>query len=447
MSYLDSGFDNNLIRTNEYDLNNSSLLEAIASNGAIPATEITNALVGANVLNANNALIGDIINDNLNTATKEILGAFTFGASGAINIATDADNGLWLSPTGILAKKASVTTFALEADGDATFGGALTAVTGTLGALTIASGGNIKMGKTAYTDDTNAGFWLGDVSGTYKLNIGSSSTKYLHYDGTDLTFFGGTITGSKFQTTVPAAGTGEAVVIEGGTAKYIKLYYNADLVGYIKGYTTEGAEVTYVNVEAVSGRFMKLKNSYIEFDGDIACHADNHNNCGKWDRRWHEVWTEDLQVDDIQCNDSFSGCGSISGCAYVEINLMSDEQVAERKEDVKKGKTKKNYTGFELGDVLCYGSKGLKLSDHDTAFCVTAVAGKLGEPVVVGAEPIKVVGKVAINQFLVSSSIKGVARAWDNSHGEPPRGTVIAQSMEFKMDNEIKLIKAMIRKF
>jgi hypothetical protein len=58
------------------------------------------------------------------------------------------------------------------------------AAAGTLGALTIASGGNIKFGKTAYTDDTNAGLWLGDVSGVAKLNIGSSATKYLHYDGT-----------------------------------------------------------------------------------------------------------------------------------------------------------------------------------------------------------------------------------------------------------------------
>jgi hypothetical protein len=62
------------------------------------------------------------------------------------------------------------------------------------------TGGSIRYGKTAYTDDTNAGYWLGNVSGVAKLNIGASSTKYFHYDGTDLIILGGTITGSTIQT-------------------------------------------------------------------------------------------------------------------------------------------------------------------------------------------------------------------------------------------------------
>lgn len=76
-----------------------------------------------------------------------------------------------------------------------TFRGTLAAVSGTFGSLIVGDSGNIALGKTAYTDDTHAGFWLGDVSGTGKFNIGSSSTKYFHYDGTDLSIMGGTISG------------------------------------------------------------------------------------------------------------------------------------------------------------------------------------------------------------------------------------------------------------
>lgn len=62
--------------------------------------------------------------------------------------------------------------------------GTLYAVTGTLGALTIASGGHIKQGQTAY--DTGKGFWFGDVSGTPKMSIGDSAADKMIWDGTSL---------------------------------------------------------------------------------------------------------------------------------------------------------------------------------------------------------------------------------------------------------------------
>lgn len=109
-----------------------------------------------------------------------------------------------------------------------TFSGSLSANTGTLGAITITTGGNIKYGKTAYTDDTNAGFWLGDVSGTAKLNIGSSATKYFHYDGTDVTMLGGTITGGVVQT----ATTGYRIKLNGSNGN-IELLSNDTVKGFI----------------------------------------------------------------------------------------------------------------------------------------------------------------------------------------------------------------------
>jgi len=92
----------------------------------------------ADAINASGNLITDIINARLDTSAKQILDAFTFGTSGAIQMITDANNGLWLSPNGILGKKAGATTFAINTSGDATFAGTLSAAIGTLGKITSA---------------------------------------------------------------------------------------------------------------------------------------------------------------------------------------------------------------------------------------------------------------------------------------------------------------------
>lgn len=59
---------------------------------------------------------GHFIDDALDTATKQILGEFTFGASGALKIATDENNGVFISPTGILQKVNGETIIALYSD-------------------------------------------------------------------------------------------------------------------------------------------------------------------------------------------------------------------------------------------------------------------------------------------------------------------------------------------
>lgn len=107
--------------------------------------------------------------------------------------------------------------------------GALVATSASItGNLTIGTGNSVASGKTAYTDDTNAGFWLGNVTGTAKFNIGSSSTKYFHYDGTDITMLGGTITGGTIQT----AATGYRLKLNGGNAS-LECLSNDTVLGYI----------------------------------------------------------------------------------------------------------------------------------------------------------------------------------------------------------------------
>ena len=151
----------------------------------------------ASAINSDGNLVKEVINTKLDTSAEQILADFTFGESGAIKMITDEDNGLWISPTGILAKKSGNTTLTITNTGNATFAGTLSAAAGTLGTITLTSGGHIKLGQTAY--NTGTGFWLGDDSGTAKLSIGSS-TKNITWDGSNLKVQGGTITGSTLTT-------------------------------------------------------------------------------------------------------------------------------------------------------------------------------------------------------------------------------------------------------
>lgn len=68
-----------------------------------------------------------LISDTLNTQTAQILGEYTFNASGAIKIANDSNNGMWISPSGILGKKSGSTVFALDNGGNLTLKGTLLA--------------------------------------------------------------------------------------------------------------------------------------------------------------------------------------------------------------------------------------------------------------------------------------------------------------------------------
>ncbi len=427
MSYLDSGFDNNLIRNDYPDTESvadSSLISEILTAGALPISAVSNALVSAEALDAQ---------------AKQILGDFSFGASGAISIITDADNGLWISPTGILAKKAGVNTFAIEIDGDATFGGNLVAATGTLGALTIASGGNIKLGKTAYTDDTNAGFFLGDVSGVSKLNIGSSATKYLHYDGTDITMLGGTLIGN-YKTKTPASGVGSSVVITGGTNEMIHFYYEATETATIKGYTTEGSEITYLDIAAASGRHIRLKNSNIEIDGDLLPHEDENHNCGQSGTKWNNIYAQVLWQ-----ADSTDGSRHCYDFAYIEKGLISEKLL---KTVAKKNKGLSNTNGFipklklpfKQGTVLKWTGKGLKENEKESDFAI-AIASEKGLPIVLGAEPVRVIGKAKIGDFIIPSNKKGCAMACRYEGLAEP----IGRCLENKNDTKERLIKVMIK--
>jgi hypothetical protein len=200
MSYLDSGFNENLIRkgysgVEDNGIDNSTLLAEIAAGGEIPTSEVTDSLVSAGITDTDKNVIVDMINDNLDTQSKEILGSFVFGTSGALAMNTDADNGLWISPTGILAKKAGVATVTITNAGDATFKGTIAAgsiisasinasliTTGVLNADLITAG--TLTGRTVQTAAAGQRTRMTSAQGVQFMN-GESQRGYMLLDGSD----------------------------------------------------------------------------------------------------------------------------------------------------------------------------------------------------------------------------------------------------------------------
>lgn len=313
----------------------------------------------------------------------------------------------------------------------------------------ILSGGTIKYGKTSFIDSVNAGYIV-DSNGFY---MGSASdAKYIKYDkdaGT-ITIRGtlnaedivaGIITGRTLRTAAPAAGVGSSVVIVGGTNEMVHFYYNATETATIKGYTTEGSEQTYLELRAASGRSIKLKDSMIEIDGDLHPDGNETQSMGTAAKKWDNVYCNQLWQQD----DAGAGGGNVYDFAYVEKGLIG-EKVLKAARIKSKGLQKTNgfipslKLPFRLGTVLKWTSRGLRESKKETDF-VIAIADKNGLPIVLGAEPVRIIGKAKIGDFIVPSDKKGCAKAVDNYIGNGS----IGRCLENKKDNRERQIKVMIK--
>ncbi len=155
----------------------------------------------SDAINTAGNFVNDVINTNLDTSAKTILGDFTFGVSGALQIGTyesGVSGDIKISPAGIIGRNsAGNNTFTLDGTtGNATFAGILAATGGTFGAITggsitLDTSGFIRAGQTAY--NTGTGFWMGwDSSGggSYKFSLGNPAGDYLYYDGTNVVIKG-----------------------------------------------------------------------------------------------------------------------------------------------------------------------------------------------------------------------------------------------------------------
>lgn len=91
---------------------------------------------------------------------------------------------------------------------------------------------------------------------------------------------------------VVGSSTGESVLIN-GSAGNISLQYDGAATGTIDGYTTEGAETSYIRIIASgSGRSIKLKDSFIEINGDLRPATDIGYSLGNAGLRWNDVYAK-----------------------------------------------------------------------------------------------------------------------------------------------------------
>jgi len=119
--------------------------------------------------------------------------------------------------------------------------------------------------------------------------------------------------------------------------------------------------------------------------------------------------------------------------AIVEANIQTEEEA--------NGLT---ISRFSRGDLLCWDNGRLEKCSENASILVIAVADENGKPIVLGAEPVKVVGPVHPGDLLVSSDVPGYAIAWSQiGEGTPPVGVVIAKALE-TFDGGQGMIKAMI---
>lgn len=229
-------------------------------------------------INDQGQVISDLINSKLNTQTKQILDGFTFGASGAIKIITDSNNGIWISPTGILGKKAGATTFALDNSGNATFSGTLSAASGTLGTITSAT-------ITAGTFQT--------ATGGQRVIISGSNNSIKFYDNTGT--FQGELYGS--------SSYGGIIAVNG----------NLGVTGFLD--VTGNASIYKLYIDAGSG-------------AGIEPSWNNSITLGSSSYRWNNVYSQNGNFAGTLVSQSLSVASDISGSnLYLSYFTLGGEEI------------------------------------------------------------------------------------------------------------------------
>ncbi|EKE25864.1 MAG: hypothetical protein ACD_5C00016G0013 [uncultured bacterium] len=372
----------------------------------------------ASSIDANGNFVKQLISSSLDTQSKLILGEFTFSGSGALAIKTDASNGLWISPTGILAKKAGATTFAIDSAGNATFSGTISAATMNGGSI---NGGTIT-GAYIQTAATGARVILSGtqilfyVDGDYKGSIApDTANSMLYSSASNHLFFGAGGAGLATLNT-------DGLTMHGGRSLYLQ--------GGQKIKFSDGPEIVDVGYA-------------LQFNTDLIPSSDEGRNCGTAARKWNEV-----RADKFWQSSNTNGSRQVHDFAYIEMGLLDP---AFLKKIQKKNKGMQMANGymeglvlpFKKGTVLKWGNKGLMASIQKSDFAV-AIADEHGLPIVLGAEPVRVIGRAKIGDAIVPSDVKGLACAIGIGEVMPGQ-SVIGRCLVNKTSSRESLTMVMIK--
>jgi hypothetical protein len=164
-------------------------------------------------------------------------------------------------------------------------------------------------------------------------------------------------------------------------------------------------------------------------------HVTNHRDSGNLDFWFYQNgagWTRPATLDRAG---NLQVSGKITQGAIVERNLQT---VAEQ--------ASASIERFQQGDVLCWDPENQQLTKcaQDASPLVVAVADIDGKPIIMGVEPVRVVGPVSPGDLLVASETPGYAVAWSRDHeGYPPPGVILAKALDTQGSGD-GLVKAMI---
>lgn len=152
--------------------------------GGSPAQSVSEwAAAGANAYAQIPGLSAEIGKRLQKDANDTISGRIALQSQFALLVG-DANNGVWMGSGGIFMVQGGVVKASLPISGNATFAGQLLAAFGSFGSITVAPGGSISSGQTAF--HTGVGWWFGLDNGVPKFSIGYPGVASLRWDGTQL---------------------------------------------------------------------------------------------------------------------------------------------------------------------------------------------------------------------------------------------------------------------
>ena len=221
------------------------------SGPAIDLDVVTNstatAAAAAALATANNKL-SKIGADNLQ-------GPISLNTSDSILVGTTTD-GVSIGNTGIIGRKAGVTTFSVANTGDAIFAGALSAATGTFsGSLSAATGtfsGSLSAATGTFAGSLSAatGSFTGNITGAANINITGSG------------IFGGATSSGGFGTFAVVANSGYSA--NGGIIGYSNIAFNGAIMGRGSGsawggyFATTGSQAALACTTSGSGAALQV---------------------------------------------------------------------------------------------------------------------------------------------------------------------------------------------
>jgi hypothetical protein len=289
----------------------------------------------ADAINADGNLIKDVINEHLDTSSKEILSDFDFGStdyagalkSGTISWDSNGDNitgsGVAIYRKGIVGAKNGTVTFSINAaTGDATFAG------------TLSSG--VSITSPVITGGTITGGTIKTSSGTTRVEMNSSSNELILYQNG----YERTVIGSGAVWFGTTTGVGSASIYGFGTNT---LAISTGSYGYLMNETQFYPMSSSATLGTTSYRWNWLYATQIQTDA-IVPRVTDYYACGNSSYYWYQVYAHYYMAKDSSFH-SFDKHDDIKLLKNVSTKIRKEKRLEGKKE------VEKDVEYFDLSNI------------------------------------------------------------------------------------------------